>query len=126
MDYKKENALRRILANNQMEPFIRHIRFPFYKNLSEGVRIDFTFPITVLVGQNGTNKSSVLKALYGTPNGYSLGSLWFSTSVDPIDDGGRSRMIYGYFDPDTNNIVEVIKTRIKKMKIQTTGNLPDL
>lgn len=114
MDYKTENILRRILAQNHMEPFIRHIRFPFYKNLAEGVRIDFTFPITVLVGQNGTNKSSVLKALYGTPNGYSLGSLWFSTSVDPIDDGGRSRMIYGYFDPDTKKIVEVIKTRIKK------------
>lgn len=114
MDDRKENSLRSLLATNKMEPFIRHIRFPFYKNLAEGARIDFSFPITVLVGQNGTNKSSVLKALYGTPNGYSLGSLWFSTSVDPIEDGGRSRIIYGYYDKDTRKNVEVIKTRIKK------------
>lgn len=114
MDDKKECSLRNLLSANKMEPFIRHIRFPFYKNLVEGARIDFTFPITVFVGQNGTNKSSVLKALYGTPNGYSLGNLWFSTSIDPIEDGGRSRIIYGYYDKDTSKVVEVIKTRIKK------------
>lgn len=114
MDERKEVSLRSLLKANKMEPFIRHIRFPFYKNLAEGARIDFTFPINVLVGQNGTNKSSVLKALYGTPNGYSLGNLWFSTSIDPIEDGGRSRIIYGYYDADTNKIVEVIKARIKK------------
>jgi predicted ATPase len=114
MDDKQEKSLRSLLKANKMEPFIRHIRFPFYKNLVEGARIDFTFPINVLVGQNGTNKSSVLKALYGTPNGYSLGALWFSTSIDPIEDGGRSRIIYGYYDKDTNKVVEVIKARIKK------------
>ncbi|WP_034949930.1 ATP-dependent nuclease [Erwinia oleae] len=114
MDGQKESSLRGLLNANKMEPFIRHIRFPFYKNLAEGARIDFSFPVTVLVGQNGTNKSSVLKALYGTPNGYSLGNLWFSTSVDPIEDGGRSRIIYGYYDKDTKKIVEVIKSRIKK------------
>lgn len=114
MDKNKENQLLAILDGKKMEPFIRHIRFPFYKNLTENTRINFTFPITALVGQNGTNKSSVLKALYGSPINYSLGNLWFSTKIDPIEDGGRSRFIYGYYDQYTKKIVEVIKARIKK------------
>lgn len=116
---KMKTKLDKLMQSRALEPFIRHIRFPVYKNLSAGTRIDFEYPITALVGQNGTNKSSVLRALYGAPNGYSLGNLWFSTSVDEIDDGGRSRFIYGYYDRATNSIVEVIKSRIKK------GNDPD-
>ena len=109
-----ELKLKKIMASSKIEPFIRHIRFPFFKNLAEGSKIDFEYPITALVGQNGTNKSSVLRALFGTPNNYSLGSLWFSTDVDEIKDGGRSRFIYGYYDKATDSIVEVIKTRISK------------
>lgn len=100
------------MSSTAIEPFIRHIRFPFYKNLEEFSIINFHYPITALVGQNGTNKSSVLRALYGSPNNYSLGSLWFSTDIDEIKDDGRSRFIYGYFDSSSNETVEVIKTRI--------------
>lgn len=109
-----ELKLKKIMASSKIEPFIRHIRFPFFKNLAEDSKIDFEYPITALVGQNGTNKSSVLRALFGSPNSYSLGSLWFSTDVDEIKDGGRSRFIYGYYDKATDSIVEVIKTRISK------------
>ncbi|MEQ4917061.1 AAA family ATPase [Klebsiella quasipneumoniae] len=106
--------LRNVMKSADIEPFIRHIRFPFFKNLAEGCKVDFNYPITAFVGQNGTNKSSVLRALFGSPNNYSLGSLWFSTDVDEIKDEGRSRFIYGYFDAPTKSIVEVIKTRISK------------
>ena len=102
------------MKSPDIEPFIRHIRFPYFKNLTEGCLINFDYPLTALVGQNGTNKSSVLRALFGSPNNYSLGSLWFSTEVDEIKDGGRSRFIYGYYDAATSSIVEVIKTRILK------------
>lgn len=108
------NKLRNAMKGKQYEPFIEHIRFPFFKNLAEGARADFSYPVTALVGQNGTNKSSVLRALYGSPNGYSIGALWFSTSVDEIRDDGRSRFIYGYHDKFTDKTVEVIKTRINK------------
>lgn len=106
------NKLRAVMKTATIEPFIRHIRFPFYKNLEEYSIINFSYPITALVGQNGTNKSSVLRALYGSPNNYSLGSLWFSTDIDEIKDEGRSRFIYGYYDPSSKDTVEVIKTRI--------------
>ncbi|UTJ46133.1 ATP-binding protein [Atlantibacter subterranea] len=106
--------LRKVMGSPEIEPFIRHIRFPYFKNLTEGSQVDFNYPITALVGQNGTNKSSVLRALFGSPNNYSLGSLWFSTDVDEIKDEGRSRFIYGYFDTPTKSVVEVIKTRISK------------
>lgn len=109
-------ALRSLRSSAQLEPYINHIRFPHYKNLMPGSRIVFDFPFTALVGANGTNKSSVLKALFGAPGSNNLGTMWFSTSVDPIDDTGeRPRFIYGYKNAVANDIVEVIKTRIHQV-----------
>lgn len=109
-------TLRRLLQRGQLEPYIQHIRFPKYKNLSPGTRLDLTFPITALVGANGTNKSSVLRALFGCPENNNLGSIWFSTKIDPIEETGsiRNCFIYGYKNEATNQTVEVIKTRIRK------------
>jgi hypothetical protein len=49
-------------------------------------QIDFDFPITALVGPNGTNnnKGSVLRAVQGSPGMENLGVYWFS-SVDAGD-----------------------------------------
>jgi hypothetical protein len=108
-------ALNAMRSSRILEPYINHIRFPHFKNLAAGTRIDFDFPITALVGPNGANKSSVLKALFGAPGQNNLGTRWFSTSVDPIvDSGGRPRFIYGFWNPRTQEIVEVIKTRIQR------------
>lgn len=102
--------------SKKYEPFIRHIRFPKYKNLEPDARLNVTFPLTVLVGENGTNKSSVMRAFYGAPVNKSLGEYWFETKVDKIkDDGDKpSCFIYGYFYPVESKIVEVLKTRVKK------------
>lgn len=108
--------LENLLEKKQLEPYIRYIRFPFYKNLEDNLRIDFDFPITALVGQNGTNKSSVLRAIYGCPDTYNVGNFWFSTDLDPITEksGNRPRFIYGYLNREYGKNVEVIKTRISK------------
>lgn len=97
--------------------FIEYIRFPFYKNLQLNSRIDFNFPLTVLVGQNGSGKSSALHAIYGMPEGYSTGIFWFATSVDPIVDNSKNRpgFVYGYKNSQ-GNIIEVVKTRIGSAK----------
>ena len=108
-------ALSGMLKSHALEPYISHIRFPHFKNLEDGARIDFDFPITALVGPNGANKSSVLRALFGAPGNNNLGTRWFSTRVDPIDvEGKRSRFIYGFWNQRTQQIVEVMKTRIHK------------
>jgi len=110
-----EKTLRNLLTAKQVEPYIRHLRFPHYKNLQANTKIDFTFPLTALVGPNGTNKSSVLRALYGCPGNNNLGNFWFSTKVGPIEDtGDRPRFIYGYLNRHLDRMVEVIKTRIRK------------
>ncbi len=110
-----EEKLRQMHSARQFEPFICHIRFPHYKNLTSNARIDFTYALTALVGPNGTNKSSVLRALFGVPGYNNLGNFWFSTKVDPIaDTGDRPRFIYGYFNSHANQVVEVIKTRIHR------------
>lgn len=69
-------------------PFITSIWFPHYKSLEPDLRIDFKWPITVIVGPNGTNKTSILHALAGAPEGKSIAEFWYSTSMDDIDKWG--------------------------------------
>ncbi len=113
---RDKTALISLLDKKKMEPYVRHIRFPQYKNLAADTRVDFNYPITALVGANGTNKSSILRALYGAPGYNNLGNFWFSTSTDPITEtgGGPSCFIYGYWNEATHQIVEVLKTRVSK------------
>lgn len=94
--------------------FIKYLRLHSFKNISDITRIDFNFPVTALVGANGCGKSSVLQALYGSPDGHSLGKYWFSTKLDPISDDSVSRpyLVYGYLSASGVEC-EVVKTRIK-------------
>ncbi len=94
--------------------YIEYIQFPFYKNLVEHSRINFDFPMTVLIGKNGGGKSSTLHALYGAPKGYTCSDFWFSTAVDPIGEGGINRYFYGYRENLDSSIKEVMKTRMKR------------
>ncbi|MCI5208673.1 MAG: ATP-binding protein [Candidatus Electrothrix sp. ATG2] len=109
-------ALKKIVKNHKiLSPYIKYIRFPYIKNLKPNLKIEFTFPITALVGQNGTNKSTILRCLFGCPENYNTATYWFSTRVDPIDESnGRARYIYGYYQEDAKRDVEVLKTRIKR------------
>ncbi len=113
-------------SRNDFEPFIGHIRFPRYRNLNTDFRIDFSHPITALVGENGTNKSSILRALYGAPSDNSPGTFWFSTSLDPIEEDGNAPncFIYGYLNQVEGKTVEVLKTRLKYDKADA-GKNPD-
>ncbi|EGW5939090.1 ATP-binding protein, partial [Salmonella enterica] len=118
----KIRSLQRALNAGQFEPFIQHIRFPYFKNIEQNARIDFQFPITALVGQNGTNKSSVIKALFGCPNGKNITRYWFTTETDEFPDlqlaDGSSlkpRYIYGYKNSD-GRLVEILQTRINATK----------
>lgn len=113
----KIDTIKKIMtqAFHEFEPYIRYVRFPHYKQLYDGERINFDFPLTVLVGTNGCNKSSVLKALYGCPEGNNTGLYWFSTDVDKIsENSGRHCCIHGYWSNNANGIVESLKTRIQK------------
>ncbi|WP_445180968.1 ATP-dependent nuclease [Pseudomonas sp. McL0111] len=107
--------LNKAFLAGQFEPSIRHIRFPHFKNLTPYLKLDFSSPITAIVGANGSNKSSVLRAIACCPHSENIGDHWFSTEVDPIDEsGGRPRYIFGYIDKNSKKIVEVIQVRIRK------------
>ena len=120
---REENGLKKLVdkvnqkflvENHKLfEPYIEKIRFPKYKALKENSEINFTYPLTVLVGINGSNKTSVLQALYGSPGNQSVGNYWFSTEVDKIKDE-RHAMIYSYYHQGAKKTVEVLKTRIEK------------
>ncbi|WP_224487861.1 AAA family ATPase [Robertkochia flava] len=112
---KEIKEIQQIRDNKIFVNYIEYIRYPFFKNLIPGTKISFDFPITFLVGKNGSGKSSVLQSLYGCPKGYSLGDYWFSTKLDPIDESkNRNAIIYAYEENDT--IFEVLKQRILRQK----------
>ena len=98
---KSLEGIAKNFSNNKNEfyPYIDYIRFPHYKSLSLNSKINFDFPITLLVGKNGVNKTSILQALYGSPVNKSVSEYWFSTNVDYIDEGeGKQCLIYSYLN----------------------------
>ena len=121
MHFPEIATLAKMFQGNAFQPFIDYIRFPYFRNLEPNARIDFTFPLTVFVGQNGCGKSSALQAIYGCPYGKSVGDYWFNTLIDPIVEmrgGARNCLIYSYDGGGAAR--EVLKTRIAKK------NKPDL
>lgn len=111
---KTIRAIQRSKDAKAYKKYIDYIRFPYYKNFRKDTKITLDFPLTVLVGPNGTGKSSILKALYGCIDGYSLGDYWFSTKVDTIEDlkDTRNCFIYNYQDSkSSDNQFEVLVQR---------------
>lgn len=109
--------IKKMKENGVFKNYIEYMVFPYYKNLVPGSKINFEFPITILVGKNGSGKSSTLHALYGAPYWKSCSDFWFSTEVDPIEETGgqgRNRFFYGYKENKTSDIKEVMKTRMRR------------
>ncbi|MFO0554347.1 MAG: ATP-binding protein [Polyangiaceae bacterium] len=118
---KAVQSLSKMKPGKPLERFIAHIRFPRFKNLNPGARIDFGFPVTALVGANGCGKTSVIHALYGAPERSSTSDYWFATSVDRIEsrENDPQRFVYGHWLKDSTwlpagGIVETRKARVKK------------
>lgn len=101
---------------NIFKKYIEYIRFPFFKNFEKDMRINFTYPLTFIIGRNGSGKSSILHSLYGSPEGRSISEFWYTTAMDQIEDikNNRHCFIYSFYTSETKTQVEVLKTRIKK------------
>ena len=98
---------------NIFKNYIEYIRFPLFKKFENDMKVEFSFPITFLVGANGSGKSSILHALYGSPRRKSTSDFWFSTVVDPIrsEPGTSHCFIYGFKSPISKLNAEVLKIR---------------
>ena len=110
-------VIHQIKAARKFKSYIDFIRFPFYRNIEIDTNIVFDFPLTVLIGQNGSGKSSCLHALWGAPKGKTPYNFWFDTQVDPISyyNEQRKRHSFWYsFEDDKGIRREVIKARIKR------------
>lgn len=111
------SIIQRMILGNQIKKYIDFIRFPFYRNLEIDSFINFNFPLTVFIGQNGCGKSSSLHALYGAPENFTPYNFWFDTKVDPIEyySDNKKRHSFWYKYKDENGIDrEVIKARIRR------------
>lgn len=113
---KETSAIWSAKNTNQFKRYIDFIQFPYYRNIEIDSRINFEFPLTIFIGQNGCGKSSCLHALYGAPNGYTPYKFWFDTKVDPVSyyDEQRKRHSFWYSYQEKNDIKEVVKARIRR------------
>jgi predicted ATPase len=83
-------------AAGEFDKFIHEMYFPKFKGFAANTKIEFRFPITLLVGPNGGGKSSLLHAAWGMPINHSTSRFWFSTPVDPIDFDEKDQNRYWY------------------------------
>lgn len=111
------DTIRKIRASGLFQKYIDFIQFPYFRNIEIDTRIDFYFPLTVFIGQNGCGKSSCLHSLYGAPKGYTPYAFWFDTKVDPVsyynDQKKRHSFWYSYKD-GAKQYREVLKARISR------------
>jgi predicted ATPase len=110
----------------RFDPFIDFMEFPNYRSFQRGMRVSFKFPLTVIVGQNGTGKSSLLQALYGAPYGLQPGRWWFGTALDPMEDdelirtGERKRLrtedkaAFWYQYRSSGDTYQAVKMRVRR------------
>jgi len=103
--HKKFNA-------SEFDKFIHGMCFPKFKNFAPDVKIEFKFPITLLVGPNGGGKSSILHAAWGMSLKHSTSRFWFSTPVDPIDFDERDQNRYWY-----SHYVRALKLVVESRKM---------
>lgn len=113
---KNISAILQMKERGIFQKYIEFIHFPFYRNMEIHSRVNFNFPLTVIIGQNGCGKSSLLHAIYGMPQRYTPYKFWFDTKVDPIeyynDEKKRHSFWYQYTQEDT--VRQVVKARIKR------------
>jgi predicted ATPase len=105
-----------VKALEHKQIYICSLRFPHYRNLRFDSELPFDFPITILLGRNGTNKSSILHALYGSPLGQTIADFWFETKLDaiPSEQNGRKQSVVHRYREDNGEIVECIKARASR------------
>lgn len=53
---KEIDTIKNMKENGAFKKYIEYIVFPYYKNLVPGTKINLEFPITILVGKNGSGK----------------------------------------------------------------------
>jgi len=99
----------------EFDKFVHDVTFPKFKSFAAGTKIEFRFPITVLVGPNGGGKSSLLHAAWGMPLKHSTSRFWFSTPVDPIDNDAKDQNRYWY-----SHYIKSIQQTVESRKI--SGN----
>lgn len=115
---KLVKTLRTFSPGHPLKHYIAHATFPKFKSIEPGTRVDFSFPLTALVGANGIGKSSLLHAMWGMPRGYSTSRFWFATELDPIEGNRKDpqRFFYGYWNDSFGGVVETRKARIGKKR----------
>lgn len=108
------DPLDKIYDAPQFEPFIRKIVFTNFKNIRKLEELIFDYPITALVGQNGTNKTSALVALYGSVNKKTAADFWFTTPLDHSITKEKEYSSYYYTYKDGTNEAEVLLVNNQK------------
>lgn len=113
------NLILKDFLDGKYDQFINKLTLLSFKNIKSKEKINFEFPLTVLVGENGIGKTSILHALFGIPEGYSTSTYWYPTPLDPDNEteiGNRPRYIYTYWNMELKKNLEGSKTKMYNPK----------
>lgn len=119
---KTEDCVKKIqesFSKGDFDKFITDITFPKFKGFAPFQKIEFNFPVTIIVGPNGGGKSSILHAAWGMPDGFSTRDFWFSTPVDPIENEPKNPHRYWY-----SHYIKAIKKEAQSRKVSERKDTP--
>lgn len=75
-----------------------------FRRFEPETTIDFLFPLTVLVGKNGSGKTTIMKMIQTLVNCSSPEEIFFETA---IDGGGMENASFSYHFPNQKLIVNM-------------------
>lgn len=106
-------VINRLMNSNDIfeKNYIKKMIYNDYSCIKKEEELNFTFPLTVLVGRNGSGKTKLLHSIYGCPENKSVGEYWFSTELDPIISPK-----YSYLCKDDEREVRLVKYAKRKRK----------
>ncbi|EJL6857464.1 AAA family ATPase, partial [Vibrio alginolyticus] len=83
---------------------LEYLKINKFRQFNENLTISFDHPFTVLVGKNGTGKSTLLKLIMSMGKGRNPNDYFFETEWDRFSDRGLSEIRYKLNDVDYKEI----------------------
>ncbi len=86
-------TIEKMLERNVIQNSLTSLTVHSFRRFEPETTIDFSFPLTVLVGKNGSGKTTIMKMILTLVNCNSPEEIFFETA---IDDGGMKNASFSY------------------------------
>jgi len=110
-------TIEKMLEHDAIKNSLASLTVHSFRRFEPEMTIDFLFPLTVLVGKNGSGKTTIMKMIQTLVNCSSPEEIFFETA---IDGGGMENASFSYYFSESK--VDCKRVRVNKWNIQ--GQIP--